>query len=269
MVACGSGSESVGLSHTRRSILVTRPLAFLAASCLLSTVACSQGHGYYVERGKKLSAAGKLEDASIQYRKALAKDPKLGEAYYELGVLNIQRKNFREAYSTLTRAVELMPDNDDAKIKLADVSLEEYLFNRRLTAFYQQIVQLSDQLLAKNANSFDALRLKGTLALSDKKIEDAVHYLQRANQVKPMDPDVIVALTQALIFGNQFDAGEKLALELIQKKKAFGPIYDVLYRQYIRANRPTDAERILKTKVENNPKQAGYILQLANHYFSV
>jgi tetratricopeptide (TPR) repeat protein len=229
-------------------------------------IACSHGPSYYVERGKKFSAAGKLEDASIQYRKALAKDPKLGQAYYELGVLDLQVKNFREAYNMLTRAVELMPNSDEAKVKLADVCLEEYLFNHQLSAFYQQVIQLSDQLLAKNPISFDGLRLKGSLALSDRKIDDAVPYLQKANQVKPGDPDLIVALTQALIFNNQFDEGERLAAELIQKDKAFGPIYDVLYRQYIRANRPADAERILKTKVENNPKQAGYVLQLANYY---
>jgi tetratricopeptide (TPR) repeat protein len=236
---------------------------------VLATVACSRGPGYYVDRGKSQAAVGKLQDAEILYRKALAQDPKFGGAYYQLGIIYVQLRNFREAYSSLRRAVELMPASEDAKVKLADVCVEEYLYNRRVALFYNQAVQISDQLLAKNANSFDGLRLKGTLALADKKFPDAATYLQKASQLKPGDPDVSLALTQALIFDNRSQAGEKLADELIHNKPAFGPIYDVLYRQYVRTNRPADAERILKAKVDNNPKQPGYILELANHYYNM
>jgi predicted Zn-dependent protease len=252
------------VSIARRRI-VLRVVTFVVSLWLL-VAGCTRSPDYYVERGNKLYASGKLGDAALEYRKALQKDVKFGEAHYRLGLTYIGQKNFRDAYDSLRRAVELMPAREDAKVQLANVCLEEYLYNRRVDVLYGQVEKISNELLAKNANSFDGLRLKGTLALSDKRVEDALHYLQKANQVKPMDPDVIVALSQALILDKQFAAGEKLALEMIQKDKTFGPIYDVLYRQYIGANRPGDAERILKEKVDNNPTQSGYVLQLAEYY---
>ena len=45
--------------------------------------------------------------------------------------------------------------------------------------------------------------------------------------------------------------------------------YDRLYYQYMIDKRPDDAERILKLKVENNPKSSNYLLQLAAHYVIV
>ena len=242
-----------------------RTIVFTATLCLLLT-GCSRSPTYYVDKGNSLSQSGKLEDASLQYRKALQKDPNFGEAYYRLGLLNIRQKNIQGAYESLTRAVQLMPTREDAKVQLADICLQEYLFDRRLTALYGQVVKISDELLAKDANSFHGLRLKGSVALADKRPGEAVQYLQKANQVKPMDPEVVVTLTRALFLDNQVPAGEQLAQRLIRENKSVGPIYDVLYQHYSQTNRPADAEGILKTKVQNNPQQAGYLLQLADHY---
>ncbi len=39
-----------------------------------------------------------------------------------------------------------------------------------------------------------------------------------------------------------------------------------MYSFYLGANRPADAENILRAKVNNNPKNADYVLQLARYY---
>ncbi len=54
---------------------------------------------------------------------------------------------------------------------------------------------------------------------------------------------------------------------MIAKDKSFAPIYDLLYVQYMRQNRPADAEELLKLKIANNPERAKYLVQLAQHYF--
>jgi len=43
-------------------------------------------------------------------------------------------------------------------------------------------------------------------------------------------------------------------------------MYDLLYVYYMRAQRVPDAERILQRKVENNPQNGGYLVELAAHY---
>jgi tetratricopeptide (TPR) repeat protein len=53
---------------------------------------------------------------------------------------------------------------------------------------------------------------------------------------------------------------------LIETSKSYGPIYDELFAHYILLKKSTDAEEILKTKVSNNPSDAGAALELAAFY---
>jgi tetratricopeptide (TPR) repeat protein len=237
------------------------------AALLVSSSCARKGVADYVELGKKFQAERKYEDASIQYRKALQSDPNSSEAKYRLGLLAIDQGNFKEAYEYLSQALEANPEDDGLKARLADVSLMLYVsLANHPPVTYQRATTLSDQLLAKDANSFDGLRLKGSLRLLDQKPKEAIEYFDKANQIRKLDADLVVAWTQAFFQANRIPDGERLAMELIRVNPKFGPIYDVLYRQYISTNRPTDAERILKLKAANNPGNISNVLQLAEYY---
>jgi tetratricopeptide (TPR) repeat protein len=241
-------------------------LMFSALVVVVGATGCSRSLGYYVERGNRFFDSGKYEEASMQYRKAIQIAPKSGEAYYRLGLTEIRRANLSDAYQALTQAVALMPNNDAARVRLADVCLAGYRLDSRATGFYNQVVTISGQLLEKNPRSFDGLRLKGLLALTDRKPKEAVGYLEQVNAIEPLHRDVILGLAHALLADNRFAAGEKLALDHIGKDQTFGVLYDVLYQAYTASKRPADAEAILKRKVDSNPKQAGYLVELAEHY---
>ncbi|MBL8234007.1 MAG: tetratricopeptide repeat protein, partial [Bryobacterales bacterium] len=68
---------------------------------LLSLTACGQfsSREHYVERGARFFEQGKLEDAALQFRKALQKDPNYGEAYYRLGLTDKKRGQERDAFA--------------------------------------------------------------------------------------------------------------------------------------------------------------------------
>lgn len=234
---------------------------------LVASIGCSRGPGYYLERGNKFFSGGKYEDAAIQYRKALQKDPGFGEALYRLGLTEVERNAFSQAYPLLFRAAQAMPQSDEVRVKLAETALAIYVSSStRPRAMYDQIETISDELLAKDPHSFDGWRFAGSLRLLDQRPEEAIQAFEKANQIKPMQHDLIVGLSQALFLDNQFPRGERLALDLIRKEPTFGPIYDVLYRQYLGANRLADAENILALKAGNNPTQADYLVELAEHY---
>jgi len=238
-------------------------------TCFLALSGCTTKQGY-VAKGNKLSEAGKYADASIQYRKAIQKDPKFGEAHYRLGLAALRQGDAKQAFAALTRAVELLPDNDDAKEKLGDLLLNAYLLDaRRPQTLYNQISQLAGKLLTKNPNSFEGLRLNGYLALTDRKPDEAIALLRQALRTKPFDPAVTTILAQTLLQNGQTQEAETLALNLIARDKTYGPVYDRLYGWYFNAKRMPEAENILKAKVDNNPKRADYISQLAFHYYRV
>ena len=77
---------------------------------------------------------------------------------------------------------------------------------------YDQLNNAANQLLARDAQSFDGLRLNSDLALLDKQVAQAVEWLQKANRVKPMQANVILPLVESLFGNNQPVAAEDLAL---------------------------------------------------------
>ncbi|PWU05240.1 MAG: hypothetical protein C5B51_15125 [Terriglobia bacterium] len=236
-------------------------LLFVAAA------GCNRSPEYYIGRGKALYASGKYEDATLEFRKALQKDPNSAVAFYELGLTASAQHKFPDAYMLLSRAVELAPSGMEAKVGLANTALMLFIADpTRPPVLYSRIAKLSDDLLRQDAKSFDGLRLKASLAFLDHRLTEAIDTFQKANQIKPMQHDLILAWTQALIQDKQMQTAERLASELISKDPGFGPIYDTLYEQYLTQNREPDAENILRTKVRNNPANADYVVQLAEHY---
>src|SRR5271169_2888996 len=84
-------------------------------------VGCGQSAQSYLERGNSLFSSEKYEEAEIQYRKSLTKNPRWAEAYYRLGLTEIQLNHRPEALAALRRATDLAPDNDVYGVKLADI----------------------------------------------------------------------------------------------------------------------------------------------------
>ena len=238
------------------------------AIALISGTGCDKPSSY-IEKGNKLLDAHQYEAATLLFRKAIQKDPDNGEAYYRLGLAEMARGRGLDAYEPLSHAVQLMPANEPAKVKLADVSLALLVVDpHHPAARYRVVEALANQLLNNNPNSFDGLRLKASLRLLDHKPEEAILLFEKANQIEPMRPDLVQGWVQALFQDGRGEEGERLGLQVISRDKTFGAMYDVLYRQYMLTGRTTDAENILKTKAASNPKDVNCLIQLARHYAS-
>jgi tetratricopeptide (TPR) repeat protein len=243
--------------------------AAISAAAILALIGagCTRGARHYLSEGNKLFSQSKYENAAINFRKAIQKEPQFGEAYFQLALTELRQNDGRNAYQHLSRAAELLPDRTDVKVRYADLNLGFYVAdNRHAKLYYDKVASISDQLVAKDAKSYDGLRLKAYLAAIDKRLQDAEDFFRRANDVQPMQPELILGWTLTLFQDNQPKEAERLGLQLIEKNKSFGPIYDLLYRNYRLLNRPADAENILKTKVGNNPTNGEYAIQLATFY---
>ncbi len=251
-----------------------KPSAVVCTALLFLSVACTRDPDVikrrYVETGNKYFERGKYKEASIMYRSALRKDARYGEAYYRLGLTYLKTGEWQQAVPAFRRAVELQPDNDDARARLADLYVMAYLADgRRPRQVYEEIKDLAQQMLRRNPNSYDGLRLMGYLAWGDRDLKLATDYFTRANAVKPDQPDLILALCQTLAEADRLAEAEKLGMDLIARKKDYGPIYEALYLQYVRRNQADKAEHIRRLKLDNNPKQPQPYIELAQHYFAV
>src|SRR6202162_4439179 len=223
-----------------------------------------------LERGTKLYEKGRYPEPSIEFRGAIQKDPKCGEAYLRLGLTELQQGSSTEAAEALQHAVALMPDRAEPKAELAELYLKTYLTDpRNLAGLYQQASLFTADLLSKDPNSFDGLRLKGYLAIADNKPKDAIENFRQANQIQPDRLDVVGLLVQNLFRDAQSEAGESLALHFLDAHKEYGPLYDILYAHFMELKRLTDAENVLKRKIANHPKNSFFVTQLCRHYWSI
>ena len=234
---------------------------------LLFAGGCSRSAKSYLQSGKKYFDAGKYDDAIILYKKAIQKEPKSGEAYYRLALAELKLRKIPDAYQALSAASSFSADNVEIQSVFADFCYEIYLLQPdHPKGLYDKVSKVSADLLAKDKNSYDGLRLKGYLDLTDRKPADAIVVLRQADQVRPMQAPVVYPLVQALMQDHQEPVAEKVALDFLQKNKTFGPMYDVLFHFYNNNGRQAEAENILKAKVDNNPKQSAFVLNLAEYY---
>jgi tetratricopeptide (TPR) repeat protein len=244
------------------------PVALLALAVL-------QGCGWspfgtkeeYLHRAQQFAEKGQYGDAVLQYRKALQKDGNYGEAYLRYGQLLARLNREPQAFSSLSRAVELLPKSEEARAELGRLAMIDLLRDsRRPQRLYQTADKMATELLAANPNSSEGLRLKGYLALVDSHPNEVIDYFRRSLLGKPNQPDVVTILVQTLLLEHQGDDAETVARNALATLKNDGPLYDTLYGYYMGAHRPADGEQLLKLKIANNPRDAFFVVQLASHY---
>ncbi len=234
---------------------------------LLAASGCRSSRDYLAE-ADRLFAAKKYPEAILIYRKAIQKDPRSADAYYQLGLAQRANANYAAAYESFTRAITLNPDLSSAQIELGNLYLGDYLIEtNKNPRVYRKISEIADRLLAKDSRSFAGLRFRGYLALSDRKPDEAISYFEQARAVDPAQIDVVLGLTQALLLAGRYPEARQTAAELIEEHKTYASVYDVLYAYEMSTGHANDAESLLKLKIANNPQDQDTVLQLAEHYW--
>ena len=222
----------------------------------------------YIAQGVALASAGKNADAILLYRKAIQKDSGSDLGYYRLGLVERATGDNNGALASFLQAAALDPGLEGAQIQLGDLYLGAYLNQRvKNEATHQRIADIAARLLAKDPKSAAGLRYRGYMALTDNKPEEAASYFQRVNEMGRPQPDVTLGLIQALWMMGRNDEARKVAHDLIEKNKTFGPVYDVLYAHEMSSGHPVEAEALLKSKIANNPENQAFVIQLGEHYW--
>jgi tetratricopeptide (TPR) repeat protein len=239
----------------------------LPVLCALAFAGCGGSPQSYVDRGNRYVEAGQYADAAIQYQKAIQKDPRLGDAHYRLGLLNLKRNQPAAAYRSLALAADLLPANEEVLSQLGKLSLTLYNADpKHPQQLYEQATKMADKLIGMKPAGYDGNLLKGALSMADRKPAEAALLLQKAIAAKPGDPDAELGLARALAQDNKAQEATVLAQELVGKSKNYGPAYDFLYQQLEAAGKHDEAGNVLKMKVANNPKEAAYVVELARYY---
>ncbi len=238
----------------------------LASLCaLLFSGACTQSPEKLLATANRYHQNKRYKEASILYQKVIAKDKTNAEAYYREGLNLLDDHQPFQAMGFFRRTVDLKPDNIDAEAKLAEIYMAIYASDpKKYRSMLDDVHDLSAKITAHAPNSYESFRIQGLLALSDKKIDEALQSFEKANQLKPNSQDLVGWYAETLIAAHRPDQAVKLVQDTLTQNKTWGPGYDFLFMQYSRDNEPAKAEAILRERVKNDPTTAAGYINLAN-----
>jgi tetratricopeptide (TPR) repeat protein len=255
----------------------------------LALVSCNRDPNYLkqknVQSGNKYFDAGRLNEASIMYRKAVGIDRKYGEAWYRLALTDLKRGQVASAVGSLRRAVELLKpgtvESNDATLKLGEIYVVGAQSQENNDQLVKEVSDLAAGLLKRNPDSWEGHKLTGDLALMDtavkykkgqgleakKALGGAIEEYRRSLTAKPGDYTITLALGRSLLLDGESAEAETLFRNLIARDKTNLAGYQELYRVLLQSRRLPEAEALLKNAIHDNPKEASLRLELARFYF--
>jgi len=266
-----------------------RSIAF-ALIAALALASCSRDPNVakkrYLDSGDKYFSKARYREASIQYRNAIKIDPRYAMAYYKLGLAALKNTppGVMEAVRGLRRAKELLPPGSpeslDTEVKLAELYLSPVvLHNSDLLAETEGICA---DLLKRDPNSFDGHRLTGDLdylkamdAYKDKNDDDGRKFLDqaaaeyhKADSAKPGDKGVTMQIARVAWRNGDTAGAEQGFRSVLDRDKTDVEAYRELYLLLWGEGKHPEAEQILKSGYQNNPKQYRFLIWLAEQYMS-
>src|SRR5262245_51613837 len=133
----------------------TRAWIAVLLAALLIVTGCSQSveakKTRYLEQGDKYFAKGQFREAIVEYANVIQIDPKNARAYRQTALARYELGEFAQAFPYLLKYLELDPDDQDARLKLATI----YLAGRNSAKAREQV----EIVLAKDPKNFEALLL--------------------------------------------------------------------------------------------------------------
>ena len=136
------------------------------------------------------TALKRTDEARAEYARTLAIDPKMSEAYLNLGMLLLDKEEDAAAVAPLRKAVELLPAQSRPRYLLA-VALDRSGNHAGAAESFEVLIHL-------DPNDITALDYLGWAALREGKSEEAEARFRRALEVQPKGPEALKGLAHSL-----------------------------------------------------------------------
>src|SRR5688572_19074429 len=159
----------------------------------------------HFEKGEQQQAQNKINEAIIEYRRAIQADPRLGPARLRLGDAYIKSGDAPNALREYVRAAELLPEDHDVQIKAGKLMLAG--------GHFTDARGLGERLLARSPKNVEAQVLIANSLAGLQDWESAVDAFEKAAQIDPNR-----AATYSEIGAVQVARGDLVAAEAAFRK---------------------------------------------------
>ena len=213
----------------------------------------------YLESGNRYSTDGKYREAAIQYLNAIKVDKSYPDAHYALAQAYIHLGQFSQAYSELSRTVDLQPTNYKARIDLGNLLVAG--------GKTDQAQAQANAVLAAQPNNPDVHALLSALAVRRGQKDQALAEIHRALELDPNRAE----FHENLAILQSGDATNASSVEVEFKKavaldpKSVNPKM-LLAAFYIKNSRWQEAEQVSQSAIATDPKNLSARAGLAEVY---
>ena len=210
---------------------------------------------YYFEKAQALQEAGDFIKARLEYKNALQIDPDFQPAYFALGVIELDEKNYKKAYKYLSKAAELDPNHLPSQIYLARL----FYIGRA----YDRAAERVDAVLAAEPENPEGLLIKAALQLAAGEDAPARNQLEILRSRGITDPQLYLML--ATIYARQGDlkTSESILLDGIAVNPGSTQINMALAKLYTGSNRLEAAVAALQRVLAVEPENYQHYLNIA------
>jgi tetratricopeptide (TPR) repeat protein len=243
------------LDFTGKSAL----LFLVAALAVFPACRSSARAREHVEKGNQLFAQKQFSAAENEYRQAIQINQGFADAYYRLGLLQIQQEYPTAARESLAHAVELQPKNLDARLHLGDLQVS--------STQYAEARQQAEAILQRDGRNAGAHRLLGQVALRQMQYVAAETELKQAISLDPHDPQTYEVLGLAQLLDAEYGAAEKSFQTAVDIKPDDPQTYINLANFYRGQNALDRAEQVLQQGIGRSPKAVELPVALGGLYF--
>jgi tetratricopeptide (TPR) repeat protein len=243
-----------GLDFPRKSAL----LLLVAALAMFPACRSSARAREHVEKGNQFFAQKQFSAAENEYRQAIQINPDFADAYYRLGLLQIQQQYPTAASQSLAHVVELAPKNLDARLHLGDLLVS--------STQYSEARQQAEAVLQQDGRNAGAHRLLGQVALHQMQYVAAETELKQAISLDPHDPQTYEVLGLAQLLDAEYGAAEKSFQTAIEIKPDDPQAYINLANFYKGQNNTDRAEQVLEQGISKAPRAVELPIALAGLY---
>jgi Flp pilus assembly protein TadD len=152
----------------------------------------------HFQLGYAYTALTRSIDARAEYERAIALDPKMAEAYLNLGILLLDKQEYAAAVTPLSKAVELLPAQSRPRSLLA-VAQDRSGDKEGAARSFEGVLHLEP-------NDLTANHYLGDLDLRRGKFAEAEARFRHALQIQPDAPELLLGLAQGLEAQNKPEA---------------------------------------------------------------
>jgi putative PEP-CTERM system TPR-repeat lipoprotein len=214
----------------------------------------------FVESGDQYVAAKKFSEAIIQYRRAIAIDPKLGSARFKLGRAYVETGDVVSALGEYVRAADLMPTNVEAQLAAGEGLLA--------TGQFPEAKARALAALGQQPKNVAALLLLGNTLAGLKELDGAISTFEQAIDADPQQTQTYIYLGKSELAKGNPAAAEAAFKRAIDMGPTSATAHLGLANFYWATNHPADAEREFKAAYENEPRSPLVSKALATFYLS-